>query len=761
MTKIEPSTEKPAAEPPKADQEEINLASGLTKLAGGMLRTWRLYRTSKMGLIGLGLVLAFFFMAGFASIISPYNTGFRAPAEDIFIADFANLDLTEKLNWTAPIGLTTPSISENLSRVMVYSTQGETKVFSVTSGRSSVTGGSGIVVQDPITRTLPKNLSYISYVHFPTPFRSLTDPEDASAFFFLLDGKELREYDSNLVNRQVQWDIPFVPVYHSNLYNGYTSISNTARMALVFANETTIWLIDKVPANPLFSTPITTYTSNLTIPGARIVSSPIVIDPLVDGGSVIAVPTNIGLYVYKINITGTTVFGGQLITDVSIGKLLWKSDYVIAPNDAVEPVVSPDAITFPNPTGASDMFGKTVILLATTDGRIVAFNTLNGTVKYAVHVVMPSIRDYQITGLFPSPRAVVVVGKTGSRGFVAGIDFTTGAVNENKTAYSTTDGALNGPPTFVPGLLDFVYSTETGAIYLATETLKTNATFSAPSGGMVTPVGFLGNIYTSTSVTGNYFATITAGNTVFIETLSGVNVAPLPPGTYPSGNRYILGTDYEGHDILTWLIYGTRAELMVGVTAALFAVVIGTIVGLVAGFYSGLVDDLLMRATDVVLALPFIVIALLFASIFGPLLVNIIIIIAVLSWAGIARVIRSVTLSLKERSFVDAAIISGASDTRLILRHIAPNVLPYTFLYMTFTVSGAIITEAILAFLGFGDPSNVTWGIMLSTIESTGHTLDALWWLLPPGIAITLLSLAFYMIGRGFDAVVNPRLRRR
>jgi peptide/nickel transport system permease protein len=80
---------------------------------------------------------------------------------------------------------------------------------------------------------------------------------------------------------------------------------------------------------------------------------------------------------------------------------------------------------------------------------------------------------------------------------------------------------------------------------------------------------------------------------------------------------------------------------------------------------------------------------------------------------------------------------------------------------MTFTVSGAIITEAILAFLGFGDPSNVTWGIMLSTIESTGHTLDALWWLLPPGVAITLLSLAFYLIGRGFDEVVNPRLRRR
>lgn len=757
VTKVEQTSEAP----PETGPEQIDLASGLTKLGKGLLRTWRLYRTSKMGLIGLGLVLAFFFMAGFASVISPYTTGFRAPAEDIFIADFANLDLTEKLNWTTPIGLTTPSISENLSRIMVYSTEGETKVFPVVSGRSDVTGGSGIVVKDSFRRTLPSNLTYINYVHFPTPFLPSGNSEVANAFFFLLQGNVLHEYDANLVNGEVQWTIPFVPIYHSNLFNGYTQISNSARMALAFANETTVWLIDKVPSNPLFSTPITTFTSNITIPGARIVSSPILMDTLVRAGSVLAVPTDIGLYVYNINVSETTQFGASLVTDVEIGTLLWKSDYTITAGDVVTPVDSPNAITFPNPTVAGSLFGKTSILLATTDGRIISFNTFNGTIQYAVPVVMPTIRDYQISALYPSPRAVLVVGKTGARGFIAGIDFTSGAVNENKTAFSTTEGIINAPPAFVPGLLDFVYSTDKGVIYLATEALKINATFSAPSGGMVTPVGFLGNIYTSTTVTGNYFGAVTADNTVFIETLSGVNVAPLPPGKYPSGNRYILGTDYEGHDILTWLIYGTRAELLVGVTAALFAVVIGTIVGLVAGFYSGLVDDILMRATDVVLALPFIVIALLFASIFGPLLINIIIIIAVLSWAGIARVIRSVTLSLKERAFVDAAIISGASETRLIFRHIAPNVLPFTFLYMTFTVSGAIITEAILSFLGFGDPSNVTWGIMLSTIESTGHTLDALWWLLPPGIAITVLSLAFYLIGRGFDVVVNPRLRRR
>jgi peptide/nickel transport system permease protein len=209
------------------------------------------------------------------------------------------------------------------------------------------------------------------------------------------------------------------------------------------------------------------------------------------------------------------------------------------------------------------------------------------------------------------------------------------------------------------------------------------------------------------------------------------------------------------------VMFGTRAELLVGVTAAFFSVVIGTIVGLVAGFYSGLIGELLMRATDIMLSLPYLVIMLLFAAAFGPSLFNIIIIFAILSWAGIARVIRSVTLSTRKRSFVDAAIVAGASDMRLIFKHIGPNVIPYAFLYMTFNISGAIVTEAILAFLGFGDPNAITWGMMLQYLQISGHSLDAPWWLLPPGIAITLLSLAFYLIGRAFDEVVNPRLRRR
>ena len=748
---------KGSAEPVGPGQ--IDIQSGFKKVWRGLARTWKLYRRSKMGLIGLGIVLGFFIMAAFAPFISPYSPDFRAPSEDIFIADNANLQLPHR-NWTTPIGIINPTIEQALMGMMVYSTEGETLVYPVKPGLSDVTNEPGIIVGEPTTRTLPANLSYVKYVQFPTPFPTGGNPLIASTFFFLLEGDVLHEWEANLVDSQVEWRLPFVPKFHSNLWNGYTPISNTARMALAFANESSVWLLVKRPSAPPFSSAIATWNSTVTIPGAKIISSPLVTDTFEENGSILAVPTDIGLYVYKLNVTEPYGHSIGFVSSVTIGNLLWKTDYHLTPTDVIQPIDSENTITFPNPATAGSLFGKTSILLATKDGRVISYNTFNGTVQWAARVVMPTIRDYDISALYPSPRAVIVTGKTGARGFIAAIDPDFGAVLFNKTAFSTTEGLINSQPAFVEGLFDFIYSTDIGNIYLTTETMKINATFSVP-GGMSTPVAYLGNIYTSTSVTGNYFGTITEGDALYAETLSGVNTAPLPPGKYPSGNRYILGTDYEGHDILSWLIYGTRSELLVGVTAAVFAVVIGTVVGLVAGFYSGFVDDLLMRATDVVLSLPFIVIALLFASVFGPLLINIIIIIAVLSWAGIARVIRSVTLSLKERSFVDAAIIAGASESRLIFRHIAPNVLPYTFLYMTFTVSGAIITEAILAFLGFGDPSNVTWGMMLQFLQISGHSLDAPWWLLPPGIAITLLSLSFYLIGRAFDEVVNPRLRRR
>jgi len=126
----------------------------------------------------------------------------------------------------------------------------------------------------------------------------------------------------------------------------------------------------------------------------------------------------------------------------------------------------------------------------------------------------------------------------------------------------------------------------------------------------------------------------------------------------------------------------------------------------------------------------------------------------------VSRVIRAQTLSLKHRPFIEAARVAGASHLRIIFRHITPNVLPLSFLYMTFQVTSAIIIEAALAFLGFGDPRTVSWGMMLQWVWKTGNMFKAPYWLLPPGICISLITLSFYMLGRAMDEVLDPRLRK-
>ncbi|HEX9907099.1 MAG TPA: ABC transporter permease [Thermoplasmata archaeon] len=721
------------------------LSSGLRKLMRGPGLTWKLYKGSKTGLMGLGIMLSFVIMAVFAPFISPYSAEFRAPAGDIFVADYESANMTDPLTWYAPVGLAKDVRERPLERILVYSQEGVARMFSVSIGAQE------IVISDPIVLSIPQNVSYLQYLHFP---RTASE----STFFFVLQGSTLYEYTSSLIDANVEYSLPFAPSYHSNLWNGYSLQLNQGRMALAFADGEEVWLIVKRPRSS-FDPFVRTFTSNISIPGETVIGNPLVVDTdYIENGSMLVVPTDQALTAFRLEVTKSNLT--QTVTNVRIGAQVWRHNYTIS-DKQYEPIDSPDMMTYAFPEGSSDETGKTHVILATKDGRVVSIDRENGTVGYANPLVIPAVTSYDITGLYPSPLYVVATGTIPGRGLIVGLDPAFGVVAQNSSAYSLPDGMIDGKPAYVSGMWSYLYSTDANSIYVTNALMKTNATFSPLSGTMTTPVSFLGNIYISGSVTGNYFGVITDENKLFVETLSGVNKAPLPPGKYQSGNRYILGTDYEGHDILAWVIYGTRSELMVGITAAFFAVVIGTIVGLVAGFYSGLTDDLLMRATDIVLSLPGLVIILLFAAVFGPSLTNIIIIIAILSWAGIARVIRSVTLSLKQRSFVDAARIAGASDSRLIFRHIAPNVLPYTFLYMTFTISGAIVTEAILAFLGYGDVNNVTWGMMLQYLQISGHSLDAPWWLLPPGICITLLSLSFYLIGRAFDEVVNPRLRKR
>ena len=225
--------------------------------------------------------------------------------------------------------------------------------------------------------------------------------------------------------------------------------------------------------------------------------------------------------------------------------------------------------------------------------------------------------------------------------------------------------------------------------------------------------------------------------------------------------KHWLGTDFMGRDIFSQLLAGARIAFMVGVSAAFMSIFLGTVIGMISGYMGRWTDTLLMRIADIFMVLPVLLVILILASLFGQLNIWIIVfIISIFKWPGVSRVIRAQTLSLKERPFIDAARVVGASHLRIIFRHIMPNVLPLSFLYMTFMVTYAIIVEAALAFLGFGDPGTVSWGMMLQWVWKTGHMFKAPYWLLPPGICISLITLSFYMLGRAMDDVLDPRLRK-
>jgi len=241
----------------------------------------------------------------------------------------------------------------------------------------------------------------------------------------------------------------------------------------------------------------------------------------------------------------------------------------------------------------------------------------------------------------------------------------------------------------------------------------------------------------------------------FVVYLDGINLR-----LYGNAFGY-LGTDAQGRDIFTQLVYGTRISLLVGLLAAVLGTVIGLFVGVVSGYVGSVVDELLMRFTDMLLVLPNLPLLLVLIAVLGPSTWNLILLIGVLGWMGFARVVRSQTLSLKERPFVEAAKAVGARKFYIISRHIVPNVMSLVYVTLALSVPGAIISEAALSFLGLFDPSVMSWGRMLHDSMAVERSVEKWWWTLPPGISIALLSLSFIMIGYAIDDVLNPKLRQR
>ena len=226
----------------------------------------------------------------------------------------------------------------------------------------------------------------------------------------------------------------------------------------------------------------------------------------------------------------------------------------------------------------------------------------------------------------------------------------------------------------------------------------------------------------------------------------------------------LLGTDNAGDDVYTWTVYGARVSLFVGLLAAFIGIGLGLVVGLIAGFLGRIVDEVLMRFTDMMLVIPVLPLLIVLVAVLGQNLLNIIIVIGFLGWMGFARIVRSQVLSIRERPFVEAAKASGAGPGRIILKHVFPNIVSLTYVNLALSVPGAILTESALAFLGLSDPTLVSWGRMFFIVNSSGalaHFPPTWWWVLPPGLGIALVSLSFILIGYALDDIFNPRLRQR
>lgn len=230
----------------------------------------------------------------------------------------------------------------------------------------------------------------------------------------------------------------------------------------------------------------------------------------------------------------------------------------------------------------------------------------------------------------------------------------------------------------------------------------------------------------------------------------------------PPSRTHLLGTDDMGRDVLANLISGARISLLIGGIATAISMGIGTLIGIVSGYFGKGIDNALMRFTDFFLVIPWLPLMMVLAAILGTNIWNIIFVIGITGWAGTARVVRSHTLSVKERQFVERTVSIGAGSGHIMARHILPNVFPLVFANTVLVAAVAIVSETTLSFLGLGDPTTASWGMMLHyAFESGSTSAGAYWYYLPPGICVVLVVLSFTLLGYAFDEILNPKLRKR
>lgn len=226
----------------------------------------------------------------------------------------------------------------------------------------------------------------------------------------------------------------------------------------------------------------------------------------------------------------------------------------------------------------------------------------------------------------------------------------------------------------------------------------------------------------------------------------------------PPGGLFVLGTDTFGRDVFSRIIHGTRVSLGVGVVVQASALTVGMALGLLSGFYGGWTDNIIMRMAEVIFAFPGLLFAIAIMAVIGPSLYNVFLALGLVSWTSLARVIRGAVLSIKQQEYIEAARVLGASNSRILFRHVLPNTVAPAIILVTLGIGGAILAEASLSFLGLGaQPPTPSWGSMLST--GRDYLLQAPWLSIYPGLAIFITVMGFNLLGDGLRDLLDPRMQ--
>lgn len=220
-----------------------------------------------------------------------------------------------------------------------------------------------------------------------------------------------------------------------------------------------------------------------------------------------------------------------------------------------------------------------------------------------------------------------------------------------------------------------------------------------------------------------------------------------------------MGTDVLGRDVLAGVVHGAQVSLLIGLVSTLVAVTLGLLLGAFAGYFGGPVDDIVVRITEFVQTIPSFILAMVLVAVLGPSIGSIVISIAVVTWPPVCRLVRAEFMSLVQREFVEAAVVSGQRTANIIFREVLPNALSPIIVMASLMVASAILTESALSFMGLGDPNRISWGYMIGAARSA---LRQAWWIsVFPGAAIFLTVLAINLVGEGLNDALNPRLARR